>query len=317
MVRRYEVRPHTSTQFRIDYARELNSAQLEAVEHFQGPCLCIAGAGTGKTRTLVYRVSRMIESGVAPESILLLTFTRKAAHEMLSRASDLGGASAMRVAGGTFHSFASRTLREFAGNLGYRPDFSILDEGDSCDILGLIRAELGLNRKEVRFPRKETLRQILSKSVNCGLSIETLVERDYDHFAEHLTEMLKVFVQYDNYKKNHQMMDYDDLLIEMQTLLEQYRPVREQLAERLRYVMVDEYQDTNRLQARITFLLGCAHRNVLVVGDDAQSIYSFRGADYRNIHEFPTLFEGCRLVRLEENYRSTNHILDASNALME
>ncbi len=317
MVRRYEVRPHAPTSFRIDYARELNPAQLDAVEHYDGPCLCIAGAGSGKTRTLVYRVSRMLESGIAPESILLLTFTRKAAHEMLSRAGALGGASAMRVAGGTFHSFAARVLREFAGNLGYRPDFSILDEGDSGDILGMIRAEMGLNQKKNRFPRKETLRKILSKSVNCGLSIEHVVERDFDHFFEHLDEMLKLFVQYDDYKKKHQMMDYDDLLIEMQTLLEQHRGVREILADRLRYLMVDEYQDTNRLQARITFLLGCAHRNVLVVGDDAQSIYSFRGADFRNIHEFPALFEGCRIVRLEENYRSVNSILDASNALME
>ncbi len=301
----------------IDYAAELNPAQLEAVMALHGPILCIAGAGSGKTRTLVYRVARLVETGVPPESILLLTFTRKAATSMLDRAAALVGSGTRRIAGGTYHAFASQVLRRHGAALGLTPSFTILDEGDAADIINLMRAERGVNTRETRFPLKGTIQDMRSAAVNHGTNISDTIKSRYPQFVEHTAEIEKIIADYDAYKLRHQMLDYDDLLIFLLRLLEEQPAARDALRARYRHIMADEYQDTNRLQANITVLLGGGSRNVMVVGDDAQSIYSFRGADVGNIRSFPEHFPDCRVIRLERNYRSTAPLLASTNRLME
>ena len=303
--------------FKIDYDSLLNPQQLEAVTHFSGPVLCIAGAGSGKTRTLIYRVARMLESGIAPDSILLLTFTRKAAANMLERVTSLVGSAGKAVAGGTYHSFAANVLRKYGHHIGLNPGFSIIDEGDSSDIINFIRTEMGFNRKESRFPQKKTVAQMFSKANNLEKSLPDIVNELYPQFAEHAEDIDKLREGFTAYKQKNMLLDYDDLLIFLQRLLTDSESARIQITSRYRYVMADEYQDTNGVQARITFLLAGDKKNVMVVGDDAQSIYSFRGARVSNILEFPEVFPECRVVRLERNYRSTRQILDAANSLME
>lgn len=317
---RYVLRPvgniRARTDFRIDYATELNPAQYEAVTHTGGPALVVAGAGTGKTRTLVFRVARLVESGIDPNQILLLTFTRKAADEMLRRASTLLDGRCEHVAGGTFHSFANTILRRYGTSIGLDGTFTILDRADGEDVINLLRAANGLDKKERRFPRKQVLAEMFSMAVNKSLSLAELIEDQYAHLAEHSESMLALAAEYTQYKREHQMVDYDDLLVRLYELLASGVDTRRRLSQSFRYIMVDEYQDTNALQAQIVRLLACEHDNVMAVGDDAQSIYSFRGASFRNIMDFPTLFSGTRLIALEENYRSTQPILDLSNAII-
>ncbi len=302
---------------RVDYVRELNPAQLEAVRTIFGPVLVIAGAGSGKTRTLVYRVARLVEEGIPPERILLLTFTRKAAREMLRRAAILLDASCERVSGGTFHSLAHQMLREYGYLLGYQSNFTVLDRGDAEDAINLLRASLGLAEKGRRFPKKDTLASLFSKSINQGRSIEEILHREYPHFLEHLPEIERLLAEYQRYKQEHQLMDYDDLLLNWYRILREHPGVRAEMGRRFEFIMVDEYQDTNRLQAEIVRLMAEAHGNIMVVGDDSQSIYAFRGANFRNILEFPKLFPGAKIIKLEENYRSTQPILDLANAVIE
>ncbi len=302
--------------FRIRYADELNAAQLAAVEQVEGPVLVVAGAGTGKTRTLVYRVSRMIEMGIRPDNILLLTFTRKAAQEMLRRAAHLVGPKAEHVQGGTFHSFANITLRRYAQTIGYASSFSILDQGDCEDVINLLRARMGLDSKGLRFPRKQTLAAMISASVNRLLPLEQVIEDGYPQYRRQLDEIASLARDYQEYKRSHSLMDYDDLLINMAALVERLPEVRERLADQHRYIMVDEYQDTNTLQHTIVQQLGAKHRNVMAVGDDSQSIYSFRGANFRNIMNFPESFPGTAVITLEENYRSTQPILTLTNEVL-
>ncbi len=304
-------------KYRLDYARELNPAQLEAVRHLFGPILVIAGAGSGKTRTLVYRVARLVEEGVPPERILLLTFTRKAAREMLRRAALLLNESCERVAGGTFHSMAHLMLREYAPLLGYSRQFTILDRGDAEDAINLLRTGLGLSERGRRFPKKETVSSIFSKAVNKGLSIEEVVTEEYPHFIEDLEDLLRLFTHYVRYKQEHHLMDYDDLLVNWLRILREYPEVRRAISQRFEFIMVDEYQDTNALQAEIVRLMAEGHGNVMVVGDDSQSIYAFRGANFRNILQFPRLFPGTKIIKLEENYRSVQPVLDLANAVIE
>jgi DNA helicase-2/ATP-dependent DNA helicase PcrA len=304
-------------QYRIDYAGELNPAQLEAATTLDGPVLVIAGAGSGKTRTLVYRVARLVESGVNPGQILLLTFTRKAAEEMLRRASGLVGASCDRVSGGTFHSFANTVLRRHARRLGLESSFTILDRGDAEDVVNLLRSRAGLDRKDRRFPRKNAILEILSMAVNRAVSVQDVVETSYAHLYDHLDDLVKLGEQYRDYKRERSLADYDDLLVHLRDLLRDHPEVAAQLSRTYRYVMVDEYQDTNPLQADIVRGLAVAHQNVMAVGDDSQSIYSFRGATFRNIMDFPTLFPGTRLIKLEENYRSTQPILALANGVID
>lgn len=301
---------------KIHYEKELNPSQLSAVKSTDGPHLVIAGAGSGKTRTLVYRVAFLVESGVRPDEILLLTFTRKAAAEMLRRASMLLDERCSRVSGGTFHSFANSVLRKYSGALGFPPNFSILDEADAEDTINLIRAQLGFNRTDKRFPRKSAIFEVISKSVNKSEDLGVVLYEEYPQFIEWEAEIRKIRQEYAKFKKEKALLDYDDLLVFLRDLLVKNEEARSRLCAKYRYIMVDEYQDTNKLQAHIACLLASAHRNLMVVGDDSQSIYSFRGANFKNIMDFPKIFKDARIITLEENYRSTQPILDLANAII-
>jgi DNA helicase-2/ATP-dependent DNA helicase PcrA len=304
-------------RFQIDYKNQLNSAQHDAVTSIDGPHLIIAGAGTGKTRTIVYRVAYLVELGVRPEHILLLTFTRRAAQEMLRRASILLDHRCEKVAGGTFHSFANHVLRKHGSLLGYDRAFTILDQRDAEDVVSLIRTRLKLDTKERRFPRKETLYDLYSRSINTVTPVENILAADYPHYLEQLDDICALFHSYTEYKAAHNLMDYDDLLLNLVRLLNEHEPVRAEISGKYRYIMVDEYQDTNKLQAAIVKQLAYRHQNLMVVGDDSQSIYSFRGATIRNILEFPDEFGECKVIKLEENYRSTQAILDVANEILK
>ncbi len=314
----YVLRPQKQREprFRIEYDQLLNGSQLEAVTTTEGPVLVIAGAGSGKTRTLVFRVARLVEMGIDPRSILLLTFTRKASSEMLRRASSLLDGRCDDVAGGTFHSFANIVLRRHAKVLGIDSGFTILDRGDNEDVINLVRARLGFDKKEKRFPRKQTIASIFSMAVNKSRTLGELLETSYSHLIDHADDLQALLTSYEAYKAERQLLDYDDLLLVLHRLLETQESVRDQLSRQYRYIMVDEYQDTNPLQAAIVRLLACQHENVMAVGDDAQSIYAFRGASFRNIMDFPDLFPGTQIVTLEENYRSTQPILDVTNHII-
>ncbi len=303
-------------RLRIRYRDELNEAQYEAVAHGEGPALVIAGAGTGKTRTLTYRVARLIERGTRPESILLLTFTRKAAREMLRRAALLLDERTEQVSGGTFHSFANMQLRRHAAVLGYASTFTILDQGDAEDVVNMLRMRQGAHARDKRFPRKQTVWKMVSASVNTLTPLDVIIARDFPQFVSLTDEILALARAYVAYKAQHHVMDYDDMLVNLVRLLEQHDDVRAKITRAYRHVMVDEYQDTNALQARIVELLAGEARNVMVVGDDSQSIYAFRGANFRNIMDFPKVFADARVITLEENFRSTQPILDLTNELI-
>ena len=301
----------------LDYRKELNEAQYQAAAAMEGPLLIIAGAGTGKTRTLVYRVAHLIDQGVDPRSILLLTFTRRAAEEMLRRASLLIDGRCSQVAGGTFHSFANLVLRMNGRYLGLSPSFTIMDRSDSEAVIQLIRSDMGLNTKEKRFPRKQTVAEIFSMTHNKQARLGDLLELEYPHLVEVGFELSDLLTRYSTYKSEKSLLDYDDLLVKLRDLLADHAGARERLSDMYRFIMVDEYQDTNQLQNQIVRLLAATHDNVAVVGDDAQSIYSFRGADFRNIMDFPKQFPGARIIKLEENYRSTQPILNLTNEIIQ
>lgn len=303
-------------QFEIDYENELNPAQYEAVSSIDGAYLVIAGAGTGKTRTLVYRVARLIEMGVDPKSILLLTFTRKAAREMMNRSSILLDNRCSKINGGTFHSFANITLRKYAKIIGIDSNFTILDQGDSEDVINLIRAELNLTKMKKRFPNKSTIFKILSLSVNTGEKIDEIITKEFPHFLEFADTISEINRLYKAYKKKSQLLDYDDLLIYLKDFLND-KQKSNSLTRSIKYVMIDEYQDTNRLQADIVKGLAKHNNNIMVVGDDSQSIYSFRGANFKNIMNFPKLFDNVKMIMLEENYRSTQEVLDFCNRIID
>ncbi|RJX24880.1 MAG: ATP-dependent helicase [Desulfurivibrio sp.] len=298
-------------------ADDLNPAQFEAVRTINGPVLVIAGAGSGKTRTLVYRLVHLVEQGIDPDNILLLTFTRKAAQEMLSRASTLLDDTCRRVMGGTFHAVASLLLRRYGHHVGYAPNFTIIDRADAEGIINLLKSSLDLSGAGKRFPSKRVIVNIISGSVNKSHSLEELVNSQYFHLAEFMDDLLRIRKHYQQFKRDHVLMDYDDLLVNFRDVLAEQEQVRHEISARFRYLMVDEYQDTNRIQAQIVRLIASSHDNVMVVGDDSQSIYSFRGADFRNIMDFPKIFTGARIIRLEENYRSSQKILEATNAIIE
>ena len=300
----------------IDYAAALNSQQLAAVTAGEGPSLVIAGAGSGKTRTLVYRVAYLIDSGIDPSQILLLTFTRKSSQEMLDRAGELIGVRSERVRGGTFHSVANMLLRRYGRSIGLEPGFTILDRGDAEDLIALVRAQLGLNEKDKRFPRKGTIAEMFSKSENTLRPLDEIVVEEFDHFSDHLDALGQLQRGYQASKRQRQLVDYDDLLVLLRRLVMEDEGVRRTISSLYRYILVDEYQDTNRLQADIVRHLASTHQNVMVVGDDAQSIYAFRGATFKNIMEFPTLFPGTIIYKLEENYRSTQPILNLANTII-
>ncbi len=299
-----------------DFFKELNSAQIEAVKNIFGPLLVIAGAGSGKTRTLTYRMAYLVSQGVPPEKILLLTFTRRASKEMVERAGALLKMDCNKIMGGTFHSICQYMLRFYGYLLGYHSNFTILDRSDTEDLINLLRNSLGLAERKKKFPRKDTLANIYSKVINQQKTLETVISSEYPQFMDHYPEIERLFVEYVNYKKEHQLMDYDDLLLNWLKVLENFPQVREEVGKRFEFIMVDEYQDTNILQGQIVKYMAEFHRNIMVVGDDSQSIYGFRGANYKNIFEFPKLFPDTKIVKLEQNYRSTQAILDVANTII-
>jgi len=304
-------------RFAINYQNELNTAQFKAVSSIEGNYLVIAGAGTGKTRTLVYRVARLIEMGYDASSILLLTFTRKAAKEMMSRAAALLDNRCSKILGGTFHSFANSTLRKYAKSVGIDSGFTILDQGDSEDVINLIRSKLNLSDKKKRFPNKETIYKVLSLSVNTEKTIASVLEEEYPHFLEYAEKFAEIQKLFNEYKYKNNLLDYDDLLLYLKKFLDEKSETAARLLSSIKFIMVDEYQDTNKLQADIVQGLSYFNHNVMVVGDDSQSIYSFRGANFKNIINFPNLFPNVTLIKLEENYRSTQPILNFTNHIIE
>jgi DNA helicase-2/ATP-dependent DNA helicase PcrA len=301
---------------RRDFAAELNPQQAAAATHGNGPLLIIAGAGTGKTRTLVYRVAHLIERGVPADRILLLTFTRRAAQEMLSRAERLVGSNSKRVHGGTFHATSHRLLRRYGQAAGLPKDFTIMDQGDAEDLMQLSRAQLGYASKGKRFPKKETLQYVYSRHINTGISVEDILRDSYPQFVDYLEDFGKIYADYTRRKTERNLVDYDDLLLFWALMLEASPELGKKIAGLYDHVLVDEYQDTNVLQARILRGMCKTHSNITVVGDDAQSIYSFRGANFRNILDFPKQFTGATVVALEQNYRSTQPILNVTNTLI-
>ena len=299
----------------LDYEKELNEAQFKAVTTTEGPLLIVAGAGTGKTRTLVYRVARLVEIGAKPESILLLTFTRRAAASMLTRAAALADARCQRVSGGTFHSLGHSVLRKFADQAGVQKNFTVLDQSDTEDLIDLLRRQIRLTKAQ-HFPRKRTIAAMFSMMVNKVQSLKQVLNQQYPQFVDERRNLETLFKSFEEFKRSRHMLTYDDLLVRLREALEQSAEMREQLSEQYRYIMVDEYQDTNKLQAQIVKLMTARHDNVAVVGDEFQSIYSFRGASHRNMLEFPKLFPSAQIIKLEENFRSTQPILDVANAII-
>ena len=293
----------------------LNAEQRAAVAHGHGPLLIVAGAGTGKTRTLVHRVAALIERGVRAERILLLTFTRRAADEMLARVERLSGTQGRRVQGGTFHATAHQTLRQFGQQAGIAEGFTILDQGDAEDLMQLARAALGFGARERRFPKKETLQALYSRHINTDRTVEDLLRDGFPQYVDDLADIGRVFGEYVERKHARNLVDYDDLLLFWAAMLES-EPLAAQIRARYDHVLVDEYQDTNALQSRILRGLCASHGNVTAVGDDAQSIYAFRGATVRNILDFPAQFPGTTIVTLDRNYRSTQPILHTANAVL-
>lgn len=315
----------------LSFLSSLNPQQRLAAEHFVGPLLVIAGAGTGKTKTLAARVAALIQAGVSPQQILLLTFTRRAAREMIRRAGQVvGEAIASRVWGGTFHSVAHRLLRTYAQPLGLMDGFTVMDQGDAEDLLNLIRTELGLQRSKARFPQKHTLLAIYSRCVNASEPLDQVLSSRFPWCQEWQDQLKQMFQTYTQRKAERHLLDYDDLLLYWSHALE--GGAGKDLAARFQHVLVDEYQDTNPLQAAILSKMwqrmtadspgdkqsrSPANVSLMVVGDDAQSIYAFRGATVANILNFPKQFAGTTQVTLEQNYRSTQPILSSSNAIME
>ena len=312
----------------VDYARELNPNQLLAATTIEGKVLVIAGAGSGKTKTLTYRTSYLIENGVAPKEILLLTFTRKAANEIKSRArtllasrlddSHINGKALNDITSGTFHSFCNMLLRQYSGLLGINPRFTILDTGDSEDAIDLINKEKKYPTKITNqaFPRKKTLQNIFSTSRNRRIHIRDLIENSYPDIAVHIPVIEQLAVDFHEYKRANHLYDFDDIISQVVRHLKHNDTFRQLLQQHYRYVMVDEYQDTNIPQKELIDLI-CAPASVslMVVGDDNQSIYAFRGANYENILLFGESYPEAKLIKLEQNYRSTPAVLDYINAL--
>jgi len=300
-------------KLRIDYERELNEEQRQVVFAGDGPMLVIAGAGSGKTRTVTYRVAYLVEQGVAPDTILLATFTNKAAREMLHRVECLLGVSMERLWGGTFHHIGNLVLRHEAKKIGYEPNYTILDREDQKDLLSVCVEELGIDLKKRRFPQPEVLLNIITLSRNTLKSLDDILDKYYPQFLDWSSHITHLFVLYQERKRRLNVMDYDDLLVYVWNLFREEERTKRKYGELFRYILVDEYQDTNLLQAEIVDLLAEVHRNLLVVGDDAQSIYAFRGAHFANILDFPKRYPDCKIYRLETNYRSTPEILRLAN----
>ncbi|MGI9641979.1 MAG: ATP-dependent helicase [Acidimicrobiia bacterium] len=297
------------------YLQGLNADQAAAVRHSSGPLLVIAGAGSGKTRTLASRVAHLIESGEQPDRILLLTFTRRAAAEMLRRAdAAVPNGHATAVWGGTFHAISNRLLRRFGSAVGLDPGFTVMDRSDSESLFGMLRAEHGFGSRKSRFPKKETIASIYSRVANARTPLDETLEQRYPWCADHGDDLRTLFLGYTERKREQNVADYDDLLLYWRALLAS--DAQEAVRGLFDHVLVDEYQDTNQIQADILFDLCGPSGNLTVVGDDAQSIYSFRAARVENILGFPDRYESTTVVSLEQNYRSTPEILEVSNRVI-
>jgi DNA helicase-2/ATP-dependent DNA helicase PcrA len=304
--------------YKIDYRKELNNTQLEAVTTINGQVLVIAGAGSGKTRVIVHRVAFMLENEIDPGEILLLTFTRKAASEMIGRVQGLmNDNKAQKVFGGTFHSFSNYVLRKYANLLGIPSNFTIIDSEDSADTIDLIKSELKIEKKEKAFPKKNRIQEIISSARNRNLTIRNVIQNEFSGLLVFIDQIELINLGYEKYKKICRIFDYDDLMEVLRDSLRDNQGFRRRLNNEYRYIMVDEYQDTNIVQKEIVEYLSEGSGNILVVGDDAQSIYSFRGANYENILRFPQKYPGCRVIKIEENYRSNQKILDFTNDIID
>ncbi len=300
------------------WLKELNPQQLKAVTHSDGPTLVIAGAGSGKTKTLAFRVAYLISQGVPPDKILLLTFTRRAAKEMLRRAGaaiSSQGSIINQVWGGTFHAIANRLLRLYAQPAGLSPDFTIIDQSDAEDLLQILRHKLGCAAKDKRFPKKSTCLSIYSRRMNSQKPLETVIKKHFPWCEKWIPELKPLFKEYVTYKQKQAILDYDDLLLYWYYLLDNPQ-VAESVEKRFDHILVDEYQDTNTIQADILSKMRRKKKNIMVVGDDAQSIYSFRYATVRNILDFPKTFPTTEVITLEQNYRSTEMILQSTNRII-
>jgi DNA helicase-2/ATP-dependent DNA helicase PcrA len=315
MSRQYTLqRAPRSTSIHIDYAAELNEQQLAAVTAPPGPLLVIAGAGSGKTRTLTYRVAYLLENGIDPRNILLLTFTNKAAREMLDRVANLLPVDASGLWGGTFHSVGNRILRRHGSALGYSSGFTIMDREDQKDLLNAVVPAAGIDPKEIRFPKADVLAEIFGFVVNTEKPLEELLAEKFPYFLPLLERIKDVHDRYEKKKKATNSMDFDDLLQKTLSMLQQHERIAEFYRRQFQFILVDEYQDTNKIQADLVDLLARDHRNVMVVGDDAQSIYSWRGANFKNILEFPKRYPDAQVFKIEMNYRSIPEILEVANA---
>jgi DNA helicase II / ATP-dependent DNA helicase PcrA len=304
-------------QFKIDYTNALNHEQFQATLNLNGPMLVIAGAGTGKTRVIVHRLAFMLEMGVQPERILLLTFTRKAAKEMQTRTEQLlRDTSVSRVNSGTFHSFAATTLRKYANSVGLKPNFTIMDQPDAEDTIDLIRTELKYNSKDKRFPKKKRLMEIISSARNRNITVGDVIEKDFSGLIDYIADVELIFKGYTQYKGICGVYDFDDLMDILRDRLRDNPGFCQTVQESFDYVMVDEFQDTNVVQKEIVDLIAQKHRNLMVVGDDTQSIYSFRGANFENILRFPETYPDCKIVKIEQNYRSNKQILNFTNDII-
>src|SRR4030081_318125 len=305
--------PH-ATAINIDYAAELNEQQLAAVTAPPGPLLVIAGAGSGKTRTLTYRVAYLLENGIDPRNILLLTFTNKAARQMLDRVANLLPIDASGIWGGTFHSIGNRMLRRHGRALGYNSGFTIMDREDQKDLINTVVASAGIDPKEIRFPKGDVLAEIFSFLVNTETPMEELLAAKFPYFLPLLDKIKDVHARYEKKKKATNSVDFDDLLEKTLLMLKQHENIASFYRRQFQFILVDEYQDTNKIQADLIDLLARDHRNVMVVGDDAQSIYSWRGANFQNILEFPKRYPDAQVFKIEMNYRSVPEILEVANA---
>ena len=315
MAREYVLQPYReSIALQIDYEAELNDAQRAAVTALPGPALVIAGAGSGKTRTLTYRVAYLLEQGVPADRILLLTFTNKAAKEMMGRVTDLIGQDMSELWGGTFHSIGHRVLRRHAETLGFNRSFTIQDREDAKGLVNACIAEAEIDVKATRFPKPDVVGDIGSLALNKQQTVREVIEDRYPWFEPLSAQIEDVLTRYTARKQAQGLMDFDDLLVLWLKLLKEHEEVRELYQKRFQFVLVDEYQDTNQLQAELIDLLGERYKNVMVVGDDSQSIYSWRGANYENIIEFPKRYPKAQVYKIETNYRSTPEILQLANA---
>jgi len=315
MSRQYTLqRAHSSFSGAIDYAAELNEQQLAAVTAPPGPLLVIAGAGSGKTRTLTYRVAYLLENGVDARNILLLTFTNKAARQMLDRVSNLLPVDAAGIWGGTFHSIGNRMLRRHGSALGYSSGFTIMDREDQKDLIATVVASSGIDPKEMRFPKADVLADIFSFVVNTERPIEELLAEKFPYFLPLLEQIKDVQARYERKKKATNSLDFDDLLEKTLRMLLEHEHIARVYRRQFQFILVDEYQDTNKIQADFIDVLAREHQNVMVVGDDAQSIYSWRGANFENILEFPKRYPKAQVFRIELNYRSVPEILEVANS---